>query len=1336
MQKFHQQKQSSCPRSGDRWHWRRKHHVIIWLFLFIFHAPDLFAQPLAPERVPVTFPVQFTRNDGQWDASVRFAVLHQASQVSLRSDGIDIVPPRKRVLDLPGLEMKREIRNVVSVRYVNPSPNMRLVGADTVGTAMHFYAGGTPDSCFEHVASFGTIRYQNVWDGCDIEYAPDGTHLRERIILYPGADVSQVRIVCTGGIGNIIGAAKISSSTSGAEAGLFLNTSGETVSLRYTPGVLRDTIVLETEFRTFFGDEKGYQVSERCRVMPNGSILLTGLGKAPYMARPHYFPPQDSSCNNSPSYIAEFKCDGRELRFCTTFYSSTFSGDRRLRATVDDTTGYFLLTGGENDPNGGFEACRMPVRTPFLDTLWTSRGAGSWLGRVSRDGILSIATHIDGIAGLEVTRLHDGGILLTGLCFLHPNLAKPFRYYTREPAEEHPGILLKLSATADSVLIGVNLELFGDTIYPVFATELPDGSIAIAGMTDQSPRTVNAWQAARGGMIDAYLARLTADMDSVLWATFLGGAEDEFLFYHDGYGPFKFSPNAWDNRMWAIVGGPNHIQSYTHDRGYFDNLLTDEAGGIWVCGTTTSPSMPELPGTGLRSTRGSTDMFLARFTAEGQPTMLRSFGGETPGNSGTIDPDDWNHRVYRDAEQACSIEILPCGRCLVTGWAYTIDFPQHAALPGDPWQFLPERLTVSTLAVYDKWGTLHHSGWYPEYLSNHQRYDPTGHLVTPVHTMYGKNLDRFDPDSVRIYNAFQPNYGGYGPDAILTRQYLPLCGEDAVSCAFTVPDTIRHDSTRGYLSHSFIPLDVTITNPDPTRAVFDLQAELRLPPGLVLVPDTMPLLLDAAPMLAPGDTAYALWLLQVRPDLIADTLLPITVVTHYRWADHLDNCLQSHGGCRAEIVYARRDSKRMELSCDLDAPMSLMIDATGERYVSDTIPVTLTLRNLGLEAVLPGEVALHVRVEGEPGTAGVSLLPAGDHIHPLDRLLPNEEVQTQWIVHVDRRGFDREVTFEAVVRDEIGQLPVSCLTTVHVPGIPALRCSLTAPDALYPVSGTDFPDFAVEVRLENIVDTLIRRVEAEIDLSQAPHLTMSSGETARHYLGPTAAAATRTSLWQLAVDPAPQDSSTETITVWYWYQEDSTRRSCAIDIRMIPVIQSSVCSITAPAVLSVDDSVLLPSPFTLDYRLHNTGNEALDVGRYVLSIAPSAGLLALDPLSVAGGTLAPGTAADISWRVQAQALQSARSAVLTVEALSMQDSVVSICTHSIGIPAIDGLRCTLQAEDTVRFLRNPPGYQPSPLNLQLDLRNVLDESHTNIEAIIDLTQAPRFMLDPSETASK
>ena len=81
-------------------------------------------------------------------------------------------------------------------------------------------------------------------------------------------------------------------------------------------------------------------------------------------------------------------------------------------------------------------------------------------------------------------------------------------------------------------------------------------------------------------------------------------------------------------------------------------------------------------------------------------------------------------------------------------------------------------------------------------------------------------------------------------------------------------------------------------------------------------------------------------------------------------------------------------------------------------------------------------------------------------------------------------------------------------------------------------------------------------------------------------------------------------------------------------------------------------------------------------------------------------------------------------------------SLVSVCTHAVLIEGMEGLICSMSAIDTVRFNRAMINYEPDTVMVQFDLENLLDTEETNIDAVIDLTQASRLVLPATEPASK
>ena len=143
----------------------------------------------------------------------------------------------------------------------------------------------------------------------------------------------------------------------------------------------------------------------------------------------------------------------------------------------------------------------------------------------------------------------------------------------------------------------------------------------------------------------------------------------------------------------------------------------------------------------------------------------------------------------------------------------------------------------------------------------------------------------------------------------------------------------------------------------------------------------------------------------------------------------------------------------------------------------------------------------------------------------------------------------------------------------------------------------------------------------------------------------------------------------------------------------------------------------------------------MSVDRYELRIPPSASLECLDPLDRPGGAISPGADRLHDWILRPSILRNPRSAFCAVAAY-VADTMLAVCTATIEIPGIDGLRCALASPDSVRFIRDSLRYQPNPVPVVLDLSNVLDLEETAIEAEIDLTNAPRFELAAGETILK
>ena len=220
------------------------------------------------------------------------------------------------------------------------------------------------------------------------------------------------------------------------------------------------------------------------------------------------------------------------------------------------------------------------------------------------------------------------------------------------------------------------------------------GNAYAAGRTHSwdFPVTPGAFDTSLGGGMDAYVAKLSPDGSRIVWATFLGGSEDDqaSAIHVDGAGnvyvlgttrapDFPLSAGAFDTTLngrydpfvaklsadgsrllWAtLLGGAENENSR--------ELVVDAAGAVFVTGTTDSPDFPTTPGAFDRTcgTDGTCDdngprfedAFVTKIAPDGRSLVWSTFlGGELQ-------------------DQTFSIALDPSGFPVVAGWTQSAQFP-------------------------------------------------------------------------------------------------------------------------------------------------------------------------------------------------------------------------------------------------------------------------------------------------------------------------------------------------------------------------------------------------------------------------------------------------------------------------------------------------------------------------------------------------------------------------------------------------------------------------------------------------------------------------------------
>ncbi|MFB3908372.1 MAG: hypothetical protein ACE15D_08195 [Candidatus Eisenbacteria bacterium] len=219
--------------------------------------------------------------------------------------------------------------------------------------------------------------------------------------------------------------------------------------------------------------------------------------------------------------------------------------------------------------------------------------------------------------GEGIVRREDGTILVAG-SVRSPDLPTTPGAYAESLSGGWDVFVAALSAGGDSLLWCTYLGGAGVELLQTLACD-PEGRPVLTGKTesDDFPTTPGAYDRTYGGGSDAFVAKLTAAGDALVFSTYLGG---------DGY---------------EIAFG----------------LLDDPIVGLVVAGYTQSPLFPTTPGAYDPSYNGGFDIFVTKLSGDGGAILWSTLLGGWS--------DDRVYDLDRDG----------MGNLLLTSWTQSPDFP-------------------------------------------------------------------------------------------------------------------------------------------------------------------------------------------------------------------------------------------------------------------------------------------------------------------------------------------------------------------------------------------------------------------------------------------------------------------------------------------------------------------------------------------------------------------------------------------------------------------------------------------------------------------------------------
>ena len=170
----------------------------------------------------------------------------------------------------------------------------------------------------------------------------------------------------------------------------------------------------------------------------------------------------------------------------------------------------------------------------------------------------------------------------------------------------------------DLAILSGSTFIGGGTDDYAFAVALDaTGNVYITGYTLSDNFPMNGWDNTRNGRADAFIAKFSPDLSTLIAATYIGGGKEDYAY----------------------------------------DIAIDDAGNVFITGYTKSDNFPTSGSAYQVDRQGGFDAFISKFNSDLSNLLASTYIG---GNE-----DDWAYAIYVD----------PVGNVFIGGRTFSLDYP-------------------------------------------------------------------------------------------------------------------------------------------------------------------------------------------------------------------------------------------------------------------------------------------------------------------------------------------------------------------------------------------------------------------------------------------------------------------------------------------------------------------------------------------------------------------------------------------------------------------------------------------------------------------------------------
>ncbi|MCB2376331.1 gliding motility-associated C-terminal domain-containing protein [Hymenobacter sp. BT635] len=487
----------------------------ILLLLTIFWGSRSLAQPTQPVHAAPEKTLEFVENKGQWNSRVRYQAEVPGGRMYLESRGFIYAFVDPKALDEPQdhhAVANRVRAHAYSVTFDGGNPKPTFAPTEATADKRNYFRGSDASHWASGVQAFHRVRYENIYAGISAQlYENSSARLEYDFQLQPGANPAQIRLRYTGADQLRLEQGQLQIQTSVGTvtelAPRAWQQDGDTrvpVSCEYAlknnvvsfrlgkynaklPLVIDPTVVFSS-FTGATGDNWGFTATyDQQGNMYSGGIIK----ELSFPVSPGAY---DVSFNGIWD-IAIIKYNTAATGTASRLYATYLGGDstEAPHSLVVNSAGELVVLGSTSSINypttsGAYDASfNGGPKISNLNGLRYSRGSDLLISKLSADGSRLLASTF--LGGTST----DGLVLLSAGALMH-NYGDQFR--------------------GDIITDGSgNIYLASTT------TSLDFPQASAAGIQSQN-----------AGGFDAVVCKLSSDLKTLLWSTYLGGSAAEAAY--------------------------------------------------------------------------------------------------------------------------------------------------------------------------------------------------------------------------------------------------------------------------------------------------------------------------------------------------------------------------------------------------------------------------------------------------------------------------------------------------------------------------------------------------------------------------------------------------------------------------------------------------------------------------------------------------------------------------------------------------------------------------------------------------------------------------------------